>query len=157
MLFRSVYSVLTRLLQGLPALEKVSGSWSLVYQFQQTLWTDPCDKNRSFGLFGSAGIGDDNPNPFPWSVSIGLAGSSPLPRRNNDSLGIAYYYMGVNDGLKNLAPRLVPLSDEQGIEMFYSVGVTPWFHLTPDLQIIRGSFERADTAVVVGLRGKIDF
>jgi porin len=51
------------------------------------------------------------------------------------------------------------------VELFYNIEVTPWFHLTPDLQIIDSGFggipdlglQEPDTAVVVGLRGKIDF
>ena len=45
----------------------------------------------------------------------------------------------------------------QGAELFYNIGVTPWFHLTPDVQIIKPASERVDTAVVVGFRAKADF
>jgi porin len=153
----TAYSLIARVLRGLPAVEKVSGSWSLAYLFQQTLWIDPCDKTRTWGLFGSAGIGDTNPNPFPWSASIGVAGSSPLPGRKLDTFGIAYYYMGVSDNLKNFARRLIPLRDEQGLELFYNVGVTPWCHITPDLQVIDPARARIDSSLVLGLRAKIDF
>ena len=53
--------------------------------------------------------------------------------------------------------RLVPLRDEQGVEAFYNVGVTPWFHVTPDFQVVIPTRERADTALVFGLRAKVDF
>jgi inactivated superfamily I helicase len=26
--------------------------------------------------------------------------------------------------------------DERGLELFYNVGLTPWLHITPDLQVI---------------------
>ena len=64
------------------------------------------------------------------------AAADPLPCRKLDSFGIGYFYLGVNDSLKNLAPRVFPIRDEHGVEMFYNVGVTPWFHITPDLQVV---------------------
>jgi porin len=47
--------------------------------------------------------------------------------------------------------------DEHGLELFYNIGVTPWFHVTTDLQVITPILEDADTALVLGLRAKIDF
>ena len=47
--------------------------------------------------------------------------------------------------------------DERGFEIFYNVGVTPWFHVTPDLQVITPTLGLAETSVVLGLRTKIDF
>jgi len=54
------------------------------------------------------------------------------------------------------------LRDEWGFELFYNVALTPWFLLTPDLQVIGpsqkqqtvGLFgrESVSTATVVGLR-----
>ena len=43
------------------------------------------------------------------------------------------------------------------MELFYNVGVTPWFHVTTDLQVITPILERAETSLVLGLRAKIDF
>jgi porin len=47
--------------------------------------------------------------------------------------------------------------DERGLELFYNVGVTPWCHITPDLQVITPTLGLAKTSVVLGLRTKIDF
>jgi porin len=35
--------------------------------------------------------------------------------------------------------------------------VTPWCHITPDLQVITPTLGVAQTSVVLGLRTKIDF
>ena len=35
--------------------------------------------------------------------------------------------------------------------------ITPWFQMTPDLQIINPFEQQAKTAFVLGLRGKLDF
>ncbi len=134
-----------------------TGSWCLAYSFDQALYVDPNETLRSWGVFGNLGIADTNPSPFRWSANIGLGGSSPLPGRKQDTFGVGYYYLGLTDALKNLAPRLLPLQDEQGVELFYNVAVTPWCHVSPDLQIVVPAQQRADTALVLSLRAKLDF
>jgi porin len=110
---------------GVGTPQSKSGSWSMAYSFDQALYVASDDPKQSWGTFGNLGLADKNPSPFRWFGSIGLGGSSPLPCRKLDSFGIGYFYLGVNDSLKNLAPRLLPIRDEHGVEMFYNVGVTP--------------------------------
>ena len=50
--------------------------------------------------------------------------------RQRDTFGIGCYYVGVSEPLKDLAPRLLPLKDEQGVELYYNVAVTPWCQIT---------------------------
>ena len=108
-------------------------------------------------MFGNAGISDGDPNPIDWSIIFGIGGSSPIRNRKLDTFGIAYYYLGFGENFKNIAPAIIPLRDERGLELFYNFGVTPWFHLTTDMQVITPILERADTSLVLGLRAKIDF
>jgi porin len=81
--------------------------------------------------------------------------SSPIPNRKLDTFGIAYYYLGFSDSFKNLAPPF--LRDERGLELFYNVAVTPWFHVTADLQVITPLLQPVHNSLVLGLRSKIDF
>jgi porin len=75
-----------------------------------------------------------------------------------DTFGLGYFYLGFNNNLQTLAPRVLPFRHgEQGIEAFYNVAVTPWCHITPDVQIIHPAQRRADTLLFFGLRGKVDF
>ena len=39
----------------------------------------------------------------------------------------------------------------------YNAAVTPWFHLTPNLQVVQNQNESDDPGVIVGLRAVIDF
>ena len=137
---------------GVPIAAK-DGSWNVKYNFDQYLYVDPCDSTRGWGIFGRAGVSDGNPNPLQWTVSFGVGGNSPLRRREADSFGIGWYYGGASS---ELGPFFNP-NDGSGVELFYNIAVTPWFHLTPDLQIIDGGIRAADTAVVFGLRGNLSF
>ena len=71
-------------------------------------------------------------------------------------MGIGYFYQGLSNDFKNLTGRLLPLRDMQGGEVYYNAEITPWFHLTADLQVVEPANQDYDTAVVLGLRGKID-
>lgn len=50
----------------------------------------------------------------------------------------------------------LPLNDLQGVELYHNAAITPWFHLTADLQFVEPADSATDIAVVLGLRGKID-
>lgn len=134
-----------------------TGSEALFYQFDQTVWTSAHDPAKSWGVFGNAGLADRNPNPIRWSANIGIGGSSPFCGRPLDTFGAAYFYVGINDSLKNLAPLLLPLRDEQGVEFFYNYAATPWLRITPDLQVLSPARQNFDTEVILGLRAKIVF
>jgi len=134
-----------------------TGSWSLTYNLDQAVYVDPQNPKRSWGLFGNLGLADQNPSPFRWFASIGLGGSSPLQSRKLDTFGIGYYYLGLSPGLRNLAPVLLPLRDEQAVEVFYNIAITPWCRITPDLQVVFPARKDADTALFLGLRAKLDF
>lgn len=138
-----------------PATE--TGSWCVTYNFDQALWVSPEDPERMWGVFGNFGIADNNPSPVRWFASAGLSGVSRFAGRDTDSFGVAYFFVGVSEALKTLAPTVLPLRDEQGVELYYNVAVTPWCQITPDLQVIDPFREQADTALIFGLRGKIDF
>lgn len=74
-----------------------------------------------------------------------------------DTFGVGYFYVGVSDPLKNLAPNLLPLQNEKGVELYYNMQATPWCQITPDLQVLDPFRQRADSSLLFGLRAKIDF
>ncbi len=134
------------------------GSWALFAAFDQAVWVDGCNPKRSFGLFGSIGITDDNPSPIGWAGNIGVGGSSPFANRSAlDSFGVGYFYTNLSPDIKDFAPRVLPLRDEHGIELFYNYGLTPYCHISPDFQVVLPGHDRFDTTLLVGLRMKFDF
>ena len=132
-----------------------TGTWMAAYVLQQTLCMDPCNPKRSVDLSSTWGFSDPETSPYQWSMSASLEAFGMVPGRQDDRMGAGYFYLGLSDDFKNLFPALA-LDDLQGAEIYYNAAVTPWFHLTADLQFVQTAFSRRDTAVVVGLRGKID-
>lgn len=125
---------------------------------QQYLYQDPTNPALGWGVFGELAVSDGNPNPFRWHTIVGLAGTPMFPGRALDRWGIAYFKYGLSNDLVNGLDRLgVKVRDEQGLEAFYNIALTPWLRVTADLQWIRpGTAERRD--VVLGaLRAQVRF
>jgi len=132
-----------------------TGTWNLYYNFDQYLVSDPNDPAKGWGIFGRAGYSDGNPNPIKYFLSGGVGGNSPIRGREHDTFGIGYAFSAASTELGPVFSRLV--GNGHVVEAFYNVAVTPWFHVTTDLQIIRGGFSGADTALFIGTRAKIRF
>lgn len=131
------------------------GSWALYWNFDQFLWEDPCDSTRGWGVFGRAGISDGNPNPIEWFLSFGVGGHSLLSGRPDDTFGIGWYYTGISDEFGPVVSSL--LTDGQGVELYYNIAITEWFQVTPDLQIVEPNTIALDTAIIPGLRARVEF
>lgn len=136
---------------------KQSGTWSLNYFGEQKVWVDACNPKRNVGLFTSWGISDGNPNPIRWSGNVSLQGHGLIESRPADAMGIAYFYTGLSGEFRDLVSPVLNLRDVQGGELYYNFAVTPWFNVTPDLQVIQPATVGTDAAVVVGVRAKLTF
>jgi porin len=133
-----------------------TGTWNLSYFQEQTLWVDSTNPKRSVAMFSTLGLSDGNPNPIQWSAMTSIQAQGFIESRPLDSAGVSFFYTGLSDDFKRLASPLVDVENPYGSEVYYNFGVTPWFHLTTDLQVINPGESSNDTAIVVGLRGKLD-
>ena len=143
--------------EGLTAAPQ-TGSWTLTYFLDQIVWADGCNENRNVRLFSFCSIADRNPSPYGWSGNVMLKASGMVCSRPADTMGAAYFYGGLNSDFKTLvsASPNFDIEDIHGIELYYNAEITPWFHLTGDLQVIDNQNVADDPAVVLGLRAKLD-
>jgi len=135
-------------------LPKKAGTWTLLWHAEQRLWVDPEVPDRGLGLYIQTGLGDGNPNPIRGFVSVALCGNSPLPGRDGDIMGVGFYELLLSSQAKDDLPGL---HDENGVELFYNLRIKPGCHLTPDLQVIQPGLAPLETAILFGLRLKLDF
>jgi porin len=144
--------------EGLVAGQQ-TGSWTLAYFLDQILWADRCNEKRNVRLFSVLSLADRDPNPYRWTGNVSLQGSGLIRGRESDTMGVGYFYDGLNSNFKQLvsAGPLPDIQDVQGGELYYNATLTPWFHLTADFQIIDNENVANDTAIIFGLRGKIVF
>jgi len=138
----------------LPSQE--SNNWAVWYNFDQYFYVEPQDKTQGVGVFGNFGWSPGVTNSISTFYSVGLGGKGIIPRRDNDRFGLGYFYLNMSDKI----PSNYNLNAEQGVELFYNIEVTPWFHITPDIQcIIDPGAGNGDLkpALVYGVRGQISF
>jgi porin len=138
-----------------PAIAPQTSDWSILYDFDQYLHIKEGTGDQGFGLFGRFGVGDDNVNPVAVFYSLGAGGKGVLPGRDADTFGVGYYYLTLSNEISPAAMRA--LGDEQGVEIWYNIALSPWLHLMPDVQVIDPGRNVSTTAVVLGLRMRIDF
>ncbi|MFV1964764.1 MAG: carbohydrate porin [Pirellulaceae bacterium] len=99
-----------------------------------------------------AAIADDSSNPLASFLSFGIGGNSPIAGRDGDTFGIGWFHTSSSASIPN-----VLFGDQgNGVELYYNVAATPWLHITPDIQFIDPSRRGVDTAIVFGLRAKME-
>jgi porin len=143
----------------------IRDSWSIFYSANQALWVDPRNPKRTYGIITNIGTADNGPSPIRLTANVAIYGSSPITRRPLDTFGIGYTFTRYSSPVRDLAPVLLPIGNDQAVELFYNFAVTPWFNVAPDLQVVLPARdetlppnrESIDTALVLGLRAKIDF
>jgi porin len=135
-----------------------TGSWTLAYFLDQVVWADCCDEKRNIRLFSVWSLADRDTNPYHWTGNVSLQGSGLIRGRESDTMGVGYFYDGLNTDFKRLASAgpLPDIQNVQGGEIYYNAAITPWFHLTADLQVVDNQNVSDDTAIIFGLRAKID-
>jgi porin len=91
-------------------------------------------------------------------MNFGIGGQSPFHGRENDLFGIGWFYNEFSDELGPIATTALGIgSSAQGVEIYYNYTVTPYFRLTPDLQIVEPAIEVGTTALILGLRAQLSF
>jgi porin len=143
----------------------VRDSWSIFYSANQAFWVDPCNPKRAYGAFTNIGTADNGPSPIQFAANVALYGSSPITSRPLDTFGVGYSFTRYSSPVRDLAPVLLPIGNDQAVELFYNFAITPWFNVTPDLQVVfparedtlPPNRESIDTALVLGIRAKINF
>lgn len=138
-----------------PGLE--TGSWVLIYGYDQLLILDQDRRDKGFGVFCSASLSDGNPNPIHWFLNAGIAGTSPFAARPSDTMGLGYYYLGVSSALEQTLRASSPIRNEQGFEFYYNCAITRWFDLSVNIQAVDPAQLQAESSLIFGLRGRIVF
>ncbi len=107
---------------------------------------------KGLGVYVKTAIADGNPNVIQGSLIGGIAGHQIVPGRPYDSFGIGYFYYNFSDVLQDAVESSIQFEDEQGVELFYNLAITPWLKMTADVQWVNPATGTNDTMWVGGLR-----
>ena len=147
------YLILTSILAGTPPPTE-SSAWTATYRFDQVIYANAADPKRNWTLHSDLGLTDGSPNPIRWFANVSLVGNSPIRGREDDTIGVGYYHLGTS----NVSVLTIHgVGAEDGVEIFYNAVITPWFHITPDLQVLDPAQSHTPTALLVGVRARLSF
>ena len=110
---------------------------------------------QGLGFYAKGAVADGNPNPIEASLSGGFAGHKLVRGRPSDVFGIGYFYYNFSKDLKSALRPLFNFNDEQGVEIYYNLAVTPWFRVTADLQWLDPATGSIDDSWVGALRANV--
>jgi porin len=134
-----------------------TGTWSGGIFYDQVFWQDSAHADRNLRLFTGWSVSDGNPSFGKFSGFASLEATGMLFGRDKDRAGVGAFYSELSRDIKNLASPVVTLGDAWGVEAYYNFEVTPWFHLTGDIQVVQGAVKADDAAVILGMRAVLDF
>jgi porin len=137
--------------------ESKKGSYNINTQFSHALYEFSSRAGDNWGAVLKMGLSDGNPNPIRGLVVAGIGGRSFISNRPNDGFGVGYYYYDFSNDLQSAVRPVARFNDEHGIEAYYDYAVTPWLHITADVQRIDPANGDNDNALVAGLRSNIRF
>ncbi|MEL6876577.1 MAG: carbohydrate porin [Pseudomonadota bacterium] len=131
------------------------GEFAAVLAGYQYLSVYPEAPGKGWGIFGQIYQSIGDPTFLDASGFIGMSGN---PRgRPQDRFGAAWFRYSLTDDLVSvLAPRL-GLEDEEGVEVFYTVGIADRFEVTANAQVIDSAVAARDAGVLVGMRLNANF
>jgi len=132
-------------------------SYNVAISASHLLWESADHPGKGLGIYAKAAIADGNPNPISSSIVGGMAAHGLVPSRPDDVIGLGAYHYDFSDDLRLGAAPLVKIGNETGVEVFYNAALTPWCHLTADLQWIRPVRSEFRDTWAGGLRVSFDF
>lgn len=126
------------------------GEISGILAFDQFLWEDAAHPGKGIGIFGQVYLSNGDPTFLDASGFIGLAGN---PKgRPQDRFGVSYFRYSLADRLVDVLRNRVALQDEDGVEAFYTLGLSDTFRLTANLQVVDSAVSVRHTGVTTGMR-----
>jgi len=131
--------------------------WDVALYLYQDFWQAEGNPDRKATLFIGGTVGPDNPQFAQYNLFGSVEAFGLIPSRPHDRMGVAGWWNSLSDNFKDLVSPVVDLRNTWGTEVYYNFEVTPWAHLSADLQLVENERERDDIAVIPGVRLVVDF
>jgi carbohydrate-selective porin OprB len=138
--------------------------WEVALYMYQKVWQAPGNDKRFAQVFLGGSFGDNQVSFSDWDVFASVQTFGLFASRSHDRMGIAGSYYHLSEGFTD-AVNLVgsatagpQLRDNYWtMEAFYNFQVTPWMHVSPNIQYLGSEREGVDNALIIGSRLVVDF
>ncbi|MFU7526935.1 carbohydrate porin [Qipengyuania sp. ASV99] len=132
-----------------------SGEFAVQLSAYQYLATYPEAPGKGWGILARFQASAGDPTFLDYSGYFGVSGN---PRfRPQDRFGLAYFQYSLTDELVDDIAFRLGIEDEQGVEAFYTYGITKGLGLTANVQVVDSGIALRDTGVTIGARITADF
>jgi porin len=142
--------------QGIESTE-TKNPWDIALYLYQDFWQAEGNPERKANFMIGGTIGPDNPQFAQWNFFANVEVVGLKESRPYDKMGVAYWWNGLSPNFKQLVSPEIDLRNTWGLEIYYNYAITPWLHLSPDLQLVKNEREGDNLAVIPGIRLVIDF
>lgn len=139
------------------------GNWGLYATAAQMVYREPGGMGGEEGLtlFGAVTYFPPDRNYVPWFFTAGAFYQGLVPGRPRDQCGTVFSCAFFSEDLGPLARSLdvAKPTNEMVLEFTYSISITPWAYVSPDLQVLvnPGATGAYPTAVTIGFETGITF
>jgi len=136
------------------------GNWGLYATAEQMVYAESPGSEEGLSLFGTFTYFQPDRNAVPWFFSGGVFYQGLLPGRPRDQCGVAFSCAFFSNSLRQAAEEAGEPgpTNEMALELAYSVSLTPWAYVTPDIQVlVNPGATGAPTALVIGIETGISF
>ena len=125
----------------------------------QSLWRKPGGKDQGLSAFLRIGGAPSDRSTVPFYFDTGFNYKGLIPRRDADIAGIGFSYTQLSPDLRDEDGAPFETHHEAILEATYKVQLKDWLTLQPDVQYVfnPGADERADNALVAGIRFSVSF
>jgi porin len=138
--------------------EKKDETWTTAVYYDQVFWQAPDNDKKNMRLLTGWSVSDGNPSFAKWGGFASVEGWGLIEKRENDRMGAGFFYNQVSSEFKDLTSTVgIDIRNTWGVELYYNAEVSPWMHITGDIQLVSNQNQSDSTAVILGLRAVIDF
>jgi len=140
----------------------VYGNWGLYATAAQMVYREGgSGSDQGLTLFGTVTYFQPDRSAVPWFFSAGAFYQGLVPGRPRDQCGVAFSCAFFSQSLLHASESegQAGPTNEMALEFAYSVSITPWAYVTPDLQVIvnPGATGSYPTAVLIGIETGVSF
>jgi porin len=141
-----------------PVSTKSHKPWDVALYLYQDIWKDAGNPDRKANIMIGGSFGPDNPQFAQYNFFANIEAFGLMASRPHDRIGLGGFWNGLSDNFKDLADDAgLDLQDTWGFETYYNYELTPWSHLTADLQLVENQNSDDDFAIIPGVRMVVDF
>jgi porin len=133
--------------------------WDVALYLYQDIWADPGNPDRKANIMIGGTVGPDNPQFAQYNFIANIEAFGLIASRPHDRMGACVWWNGLSDNFTDLVEDGTgeKLRDPWGLEFYYNYEMTPWAHVSADLQLVENQNKDDDFVVIPGVRMVIDF